>query len=201
MAVGAVPSRSPPRWPRGWTTRRQDPQACASAPQATSRPPMSSCSTWRPGGCPHLADRLRRSLGRTAGTGTAPVRSARPRHRGDVPWTNRACGAWHRPPRWHLRRDRHRARHPRADARAPSSSWASLADPTRSMGGSTRSGPAHVPAATPATPPNHRGPDQRFAPGVCRIVAASPALRRGHVHNPNYVGGDILTGANTTRQV
>ncbi|CAN5474160.1 hypothetical protein BH11ACT8_BH11ACT8_25070 [soil metagenome] len=80
-----------------------------------------------------------------------------------------------------------------------------LADPTRSVGDVHPVWSyAHVPAgwtgdATEAI----LGQLERFAPGVReRVVGqATTAATAWEAYNPNYVGGDIVTGANTELQV
>ncbi|WP_349827373.1 phytoene desaturase family protein [Brevibacterium litoralis] len=85
-----------------------------------------------------------------------------------------------------------------------------LADPSRVSGGADASGPvpidayAHVPAgytgdATEAV----LAQIERFAPGFRdRVVATHVRTPAEHAaHNPNYVGGDITTGANDALQL
>jgi phytoene dehydrogenase-like protein len=80
-----------------------------------------------------------------------------------------------------------------------------LADPARSRGGTHPIWAyAHVPAGYPGDVTDTViGQIERFAPGFRdRIVAvARTAPADWPACNPNYVGGDILTGANTPRQV
>ena len=130
---------------------------------------------------------------------------------GGVPWANEACRTrGHRPRDRLLRGDgRRRARRqPRPDAGAPVRPGRPAVPrrpPALRRTTSTRSGP------TPTCPSGYDGDGEkavvdqleRFAPGLReRIVATSvrsPAELAAY--NPNYVGGDIVTGANTPIQI
>jgi phytoene dehydrogenase-like protein len=80
-----------------------------------------------------------------------------------------------------------------------------LADPSRSSGNlHPLYAYAHVPAgytgdATEAI----TAQIERFAPGFRDTVRATyvRSTTEMSVHNPNYVGGDVVTGANTARQL
>jgi phytoene dehydrogenase-like protein len=129
---------------------------------------------------------------------------------GDLPWTNPACG---RAGTVHLggtfeeiastERAIARGRMPGRPFVLVGQQY--LADPARSAGNTNPIWTyAHVPHgytgdATEAI----LAQIERFAPGTRdRIVArATRSTTQLAVDNPNYVGGDIITGANTARQV
>ena len=130
---------------------------------------------------------------------------------GGVPWTT-AHGppGRHRPPRWRVRRaGRHRARRPRrAPAASARSCWSGSSTwPIRSARSATCTrvySYAHVPHgftgdATAAI----IAQIERFAPGFReRIVGtAVRSTTEMAAYNPNYVGGDIVTGAKDIRQL
>jgi phytoene dehydrogenase-like protein len=80
-----------------------------------------------------------------------------------------------------------------------------LADPTRSVGDTHPVWTyAHVPSGYPGDA-SEAILDQieRFAPGLRERIVARHARSTADMaaHNPNYLGGDILTGANTPRQI
>jgi phytoene dehydrogenase-like protein len=80
-----------------------------------------------------------------------------------------------------------------------------LADPTRSSGGrNPLYAYAHVPAGyTGDASAAIESQIERFAPGFRdRILARHVrTTTQMETHNPNYVGGDVVTGANTARQL
>jgi phytoene dehydrogenase-like protein len=129
---------------------------------------------------------------------------------GGVPWTNEACrraGTVHVAGSFEeivaAERDTNRGRMPERPVVLVSQQY--LADPSRSAGD------VH-PVWAYAHVPNGYGGDatealldqiERFAPGLRERIVAS-AVRTANdfaAYNPNYVGGDILTGANTPVQV
>jgi phytoene dehydrogenase-like protein len=129
---------------------------------------------------------------------------------GDVPWTNQACG---RAGTVHLGgtfeeiagTERAIARGHMPDRPFVLVGQQYLADPTRSAGDIN-------PIWTYAHVPHGYNGDaseailsqiERFAPGFRdRIVdCVARSTTQLPVYNPNYVGGDIITGANTERQV
>jgi phytoene dehydrogenase-like protein len=131
---------------------------------------------------------------------------------GGVPWTNEACrraGAVHLAGRFDeivsAERDINRGRMPERPFVLVGQQY--LADPSRSDAARDLYPVwtyAHVPSgyagdATEAI----LGQLERFAPGVRERVVAT-AVRTPlefERHNPNYVGGDIITGANTPVQI
>ncbi len=129
---------------------------------------------------------------------------------GDVPWTNQACG---RAGTVHLGgtfEEIAGTERAIAHGRMPERPFVLVgqqyrADPTRSAGDINPIWTyAHVPHgytgdATEAI----LGQIERFAPGFRDRIVASvsrPTMQLA-AYNPNYVGGDIITGANTERQV
>ena len=128
---------------------------------------------------------------------------------GGVPWRDEACrraGTVHLGGTLeeiaHAEREVHRGRLPRRPFVLVAQQY--LADPGRSAGD------VHPVWAYAHVPHGHRGDAtdavlaqiERFAPGlreriVARAVRSTADLERD---NPNYVGGDIGTGANTVRQ-
>jgi phytoene dehydrogenase-like protein len=129
---------------------------------------------------------------------------------GGVPWTNDACG---RAGTVHLggtfdeiaRSEREIARGVMPERPFVLVGQQYLADPTRSAGDIHPLWTyAHVPHAyTGDATEAIVSQVERFAPGfrdriVARAVRSTAAIAS---YNPNYVGGDVLTGANTERQV
>jgi phytoene dehydrogenase-like protein len=132
--------------------------------------------------------------------------------RGGVPWANDACrkaGTVHLAGRFDeiaaAERDINRGRMPERPFVLVGQQY--LADPSRSD--ATRDlhpvwTYAHVPAGYDGDASDAiLGQLERFAPGVReRIVAtATRTPLEFERHNPNYVGGDIITGANTPFQI
>lgn len=130
--------------------------------------------------------------------------------RGDLPWTNEAC---RRAGTVHLggtfeevaaaERDIVRGRMPARPFVLVAQQY--LADPSRSLGDLNPVWAyAHVPHGHPGDV-TQAIVDQieRFAPGFReRIVSTRVrSVPQMELHNPNYVGGDISVGANTTRQL
>ena len=144
----------------------------------------------------------------TAGTGTARRAQARPHHRGrsavDEP---RMRSRRHRPPRRRSRRSPtpsapSRGRMPRRPFVLVGQQY--LADPTRSAGNTNPIWTyAHVPHgytgdATEAI----LAQIERWPPAPATGSWPEPrSTTQLAACNPNYVGGDIITGANTERQV
>ncbi len=206
--------RSPPPWRRCWSSSaeksgpgRPSPRSpsCRRAGWCCSTWPRPRPSTWRasgsrpgvPAGLPGLAH----------GPGAFKVDLAVD---GGVPWIHPACaraGTVHcggpleemaaadAPPRV--------GTHARTSVRA------------RRAAVSGRPGPisrtlhplwayAHVPSATPATPPaplSARSNASRPGYGTGSSAHCSPSPAAMAAYNPNYVGGDIDAGANDARQL
>ena len=155
-----------------------------------------------------LPERVRRAFGRFRyGPGAFKVDFAVD---GDIPWTNAAA---RRAGTVHLggdfaeiastERDIHAGRMPQRPFVLAFQQY--LADPGRSVG-------TVNPVSTYAHVPNGFSGDateaiiaqiERFAPGFCeRIVGqAVRSTTEMSVYNPNYVGGDINTGAKDIRQL
>ena len=80
-----------------------------------------------------------------------------------------------------------------------------LADPARSAGDVHPVWAyAHVPTATTATRPRPCSTRSSASPPACASASsAAPSARppSSRPYNPNYVGGDIATGANTPLQL
>ena len=177
------------------------------------RPPTRSSLDLAPSAVAELAgERLPRRVARAYrrykhGPGAFKVDLA---VEGGVPWEQEAG-----PPRRHRPRDRLlRGDRRRPSARstaagcpsAPSSSSASSTWPTRRARAATctRSGPTRTsPAATTAMRPRRSSTRSNASPPAC-ASASSPAPTRSpaeiEADNANFVGGDILTGANTPLQ-
>ena len=167
----------------------------------------SSCSTWRPG-------RRRDPRGPAAGPGRPrlpplPPRpgrvQGRPRGRGRGPWQRGLPPRRNRPPRRRLRGDRRRRARgqPRPDARAPLRPRRP-AVPRRSdpldRATSIRLGlRARARRLRRRRDRGHPGPARALRPRLPRADRRQrrPRSRRPGRYNANYVGGDIITGANT----
>jgi phytoene dehydrogenase-like protein len=152
--------------------------------------------------------RIRRSLNRYRhGPGVFKVEYAID---GDVPWL-------HEPSRWagtvHVggqHSEIARAEREVARGRMPERPFVLvgqqyLADPTRSSGSrNPLYAYAHVPAGYPGDATDAiEAQLERFAPGfrdriLARHVRSTTAME---THNANYVGGDVVTGANSARQL
>jgi phytoene dehydrogenase-like protein len=129
---------------------------------------------------------------------------------GGVPWTNEACrraGTVHAGGRFEelvaAERDVNRGRMPQRPFVLVGQQY--LADPGRS------NGDVHPVWAYAHVPSGYRGDAteallgqiERFAPGFRQRIAAISVRAPADIaaHNPNYVGGDIIAGANTPVQV
>ena len=130
--------------------------------------------------------------------------------RGDVPWVNEACrkaGTVHVGGTFEqvaaAERDIVRGRMPARPFVLIAQQY--LADPSRSVGDLNPVwGYAHVPHGHPGDVTSTIVDQvERFAPGFReRIVSTRVrSVRQMELHNPNYVGGDISVGANTTVQL
>ena len=213
---GRLAQRSPTRWPRARaSSAARSRPASASTSLAQLRPPTSSMLDVAPEAVADiLGDRLPRRVARALPP--LPARAGRVqgrlRRRGrravDQP---RRAPRRHRPPRRHLRRDRRgRARRSHA-GRMPERPFVLvgqqyLADPQRSVGDvhpvwSLR------PRAQRLHRRRHRG-DHRPRSSASRPASATGSSARRcaprpqmAAYNANYVGGDIVTGANDIRQL
>ena len=129
---------------------------------------------------------------------------------GPIPWTNdevRRAGTLHLGGSWHeiasSERDTAVGRHPGRPyvlAVQPG-----VADPTRAPAGKdTLWAYCHVPAGSSVDmSPSVDAQVERFAPGFRDLVLARhiTTAAQEELANPNYVGGDISTGATTVRQL
>ena len=130
---------------------------------------------------------------------------------GGVPWTNEACR-----PRRHRPRRRHRSRRsspPSATSIAagcPSgpSCWSvSSTSPTRSAPPATSTRCGRTPTCRPASPATPSRPSSirsSASPQACASASSARAVRSTTqiaAENENFVGGDIINGANTPWQV
>jgi phytoene dehydrogenase-like protein len=129
---------------------------------------------------------------------------------GDVPWTHedsRRAGTVHVVGNW---AELARAEQAVVSGRMPDRPYVLvgqqyLADPSRASGGLR---PLYTYAHVPS---GYRGDAtllietqiERFAPGFRDLIVARAIRTTAQLeaHNPNYVGGDVVTGANTARQL
>ena len=212
----AAPSRSPTRWPRCSTTSAARSTPASTSASAADIPPRR-CRPARPrAGADRriLGDRLPARVARAYrryrhGPGAFKVDFA---IEGDVPWTNEHAAA---PAPSTSAAPSRRSPPPSAPiargARCPSgrSCWsASSTWPTRRRSAGNVNPLwtyAHVPARLHRR--RHRGdhrPDRTVRPRLPRPHRRHVRAlddRRCPSYNPNYVGGDIIAGANTERQV
>ena len=174
--------------------------SCSTSPRA---PPPTSAATGCPPGCaaPTGASATARARSRSTSPSRAACRGPTRRAAAPAPSTSAARSR---------RSPRRAGGRPRAGCRsARSSSSASSTSPIR--GRSARRRPPGLgvrPRARTATPATPREADPRPDRAV---RAGLPGAHRGHSraldrpswphYNPNYVGGDIATGANTPLQL